>query len=107
LSEILDRIRTLVQSGDYRVSEHGYDELAEDGIFASDAIAGVEAAVIVEEYADAWKGPAILLLENDQNGRPIHAVWAIPKGRPGPAILVTAYRPDPTRWTDDFRSRKK
>ncbi len=24
-----------------------------------------------------------------------------------PAVLVTAYRPDPEKWTDDFRSRRK
>jgi hypothetical protein len=24
-----------------------------------------------------------------------------------PAVLVTAYRPDPTRWTDDFLRRER
>jgi hypothetical protein len=35
------------------------------------------------------------------------AEGGIPKGSSSPAVLVTAYRPDPERWMDDFRRRKK
>jgi hypothetical protein len=34
-------------------------------------------------------------------------VWAIPKGHSEPAIVVTAYRPDPKRWSSDYRERKE
>ena len=47
-----------------------------------------------------------LVRQFDQGGRPIHAVWGIPKGETAPAVLITAYRPDPTRWTDDFLRRR-
>jgi hypothetical protein len=36
----------------------------------------------------------------------VHAVWGIPKGATGPAVLVTAYRPDPSRWSEDFMRRR-
>lgn len=40
-------------------------------------------------------------------GMPIHVVWGIPKGCDKPAVLVTAYRPDPGRWDETFTKRKK
>ena len=40
------------------------------------------------------------------NDNPIHAVWGIPKGHATPAVLVTAYRPDPSRWEDGFTRRR-
>jgi hypothetical protein len=43
----------------------------------------------------------------DHDGNPIHAVWGIPRGSTSPAVLVTAYRPDPERWVDGFKRRKK
>ena len=36
---------------------------------------------------------------------PIHVVWGIPKGARSPAVLVTAYRPDPAKWSSDFIRR--
>jgi len=102
---ILRRVQTLVRSGDYIVSRHGFRELAADDIVAQDAVAGIEAAFIVEEYPESRKEPSILVLQHDRNGRPIHVMWGVPKNAGRPAILVTAYRPAPERWSKDFKRR--
>lgn len=107
MSDTLDRVKMLVSEGGIRISDHGYDELAGDGIFAGDAIAGCAAGVLIEDYPDAIRGPSVLVLQRDAVGQPIHTVWGIPKGQGGPAVLITAYRPDPTRWSTDFTQRKK
>lgn len=107
MSSTLDAIRVLVAAGDVRISEHGYDELANDGILVKDLLSGVSDAAVIEDYPAFPKGPAVLVLEFDRERRPVHAVWGIPKGFTAPAVLITAYRPDPARWNESFTERRK
>ena len=102
----LREIIRLVNEGQARISMHGYDELAADSIFVRDVISGIETAVLIEDYPDFYKGPTILVRQLDAEGNPIHIVWGIPAGAKSPAVLVTAYRPDPNRWSTDFLRRK-
>lgn len=107
MSEILQRVVALVNGGRVRVSEHGYDELAADSIAVRDLVAGVGTAEAVEDYPDHARGPCVLALQANGEGRPVHVLWGIPKGESDPVVLVTAYRPDPQRWEEDFRRRKQ
>ena len=107
MSETLRRVQSLILSGDVRVSDHGYDELDADGILADDALVGIVSAVAVEDYPDRARGPSVLTLQHDATGRVIHVVWAIPANERCPAVLVTAYRPDPALWDGEFKRRKK
>jgi len=106
LSDTFTDVQRLIQEGKVRISEHGYDELSADGIFARELVEGVSEAILVEDYPNYPKGPCILTLQKDAQGLPLHAVWGIPKGHASPAVLVTAYRPDPERWEEDFRRRR-
>jgi hypothetical protein len=107
MSETFERILRLIQAGEVKVSEHGYDELAADDILLHDLMVRVTDGVVVEDYPAYSKGPCVLVLQKDGDGKPLHVVWGIPKGEQSPAVLVTAYRPDPSLWTADFRRRKK
>lgn len=106
MSGTLERVLELVSRDEILISEHGYDELAADDIFLSDVLAGVEAAVVVDDYPDYPKGPCVLVLQKDAKGNPVHIVWGIPKGENSPAVVVTGYRPDPLRWSKDFLRKK-
>ena len=106
MSKFLAQIRALISTGEVRISDHGYDELAEDQLTAREVVAGVQAAVVVEEYPNYPKGPSALLLQKDQVGEPIRVVWGIPRGHDKPAVLVTAYRPAPERWEESFIKRR-
>lgn len=76
VSNTLAKVKRLALAGQIRISEHGYEELANDGLTAREILAGLEQAT------------------------------GIPAGHVSPAVLVTAYRPDPARWNPDFTERK-
>jgi len=100
------RIVDLVMRGEVRISEHGYDELSQDGLLAREIIVGVQNGRVVEEYPDYPKGPCVLVLQRDENGNPVHVVWGISRNAASPAVLVTAYRPDARLWSEDWTRRR-
>jgi len=106
LNTFVEKIRALIDTGDVRISEHGYDELTEDDLSAREVLGGVSEGITVEEYPDFPKGPCALLLQKDRLGAPVHVVWGIPKGHDRPVVLITAYRPDPARWDETFTRRR-
>ena len=106
MSQTLQRIIVLASRQEIKISDHGYDELANDGIFVRDIVASLPDAQLLEDYPDYHKGACVLVLQKDRNKKSVHAVWGIPKGETTPAVLITAYRPDPSKWSNDFRRRK-
>lgn len=74
MSKTLEEIRVLVARGEVRVSLHGYEEFAADGLMVRDIVDGLEMAVVVEDYPTYPKGSCVLVLERDSAGQPIHVV---------------------------------
>ncbi len=54
MSNTLKRIIELVERQDIKISDHGYDELAEDGIFVRDVLLGIKesgkGAILIDDY---------------------------------------------------------
>lgn len=88
MSATLRRVQRLAENGDVRISLHGYEEL-------------------VEDYPEYPKGPCCLVLQQDGFGQPVHVVWGVPRGVPSPAVLVTAYKPDPEKWDETWQRRRQ
>lgn len=107
MSSTFDRIRELIRAGEVRTSEHASIEMDKDDIFFGELLESVETCELLEDYPDHKRGPCILLMHDAPAGRRVHAVWGIPIGYSTPAVLVTAYIPDPERWDNDLRKRRQ
>jgi hypothetical protein len=106
MSNTVKDVLGLIRDDDVVVSNHGYDELTEDSLSVREILASAAGAVVIEDYPGYPKGPCVLVLQQDAHGQPIHVVWGVPAGSVSPAVLVTAYRPDPELWSADFLRRK-
>ena len=106
MSETLDKIRLHVKAGRVRVSQHGKQELSDDDISLAVVVAGVEKALVVEDYPDHSRGACVLCLQRDDADQPIHVLWGLAARTPEIATIITGYRPDPNRWMDDLMTRK-
>jgi hypothetical protein len=105
MGDLLSTIQSLVSAGKVRVSAHGFEQLAEDDISFGELLESLPHAKWVEEYQDYHKGPCILVLQMTETREPVHVLWGIARNSPGQVTLITAYRPDPARWTADFLRR--
>ena len=56
MSHLWQQFAALIAAGDVRISEHGYDALADDGLTVDDILLGIGPAIIVDEYPDYPKG---------------------------------------------------
>lgn len=71
-----------------------------------DTVLGVIAdGEIIVDYPDDRPYPSALVLGFPE-GRPVHAVIAKDPAS-GQCTVVTAYRPDPALWQDDFKTRRR
>lgn len=105
-ADFQSRIVELVSTGRYKISDHALDALLDDELEREDISGSVAESSILEDYPEFGKGPAILLYQTTADGRIIHCVWGIPKGATEPAVLITAYIPDPEKWDETLKTRK-
>jgi hypothetical protein len=56
MNEIFERVLRLIERGEVIISDHGYDELAEDNIFVRDIMTRVSDAIVIENYPGYPKG---------------------------------------------------
>lgn len=83
---------------------HAIERMFERGIGIKEIRAALEAGENIETYPSEAEYPARLVLAK-KGRRALHVVAAdnIPSDE---VIVITGYRPDPTRWTEDFKRRR-
>lgn len=84
-----------------KFSGHALQRMFERDISKQSVIAVISTGEIIQEYPD---GMSVLLLGFIDN-RPLHVVVARRIGS-DTCIVVTTYVPNPSLWSDDYRSRR-
>jgi hypothetical protein len=85
----------------YRV--HAVERMFERGISPADVRAVLEDGQTIEDYSAGTLYPSRLIL-GWIGMRPVHVVAAF-DGAHDEVIAITAYEPDPSQWTGQFRRR--
>jgi hypothetical protein len=86
----------------YRI--HAIERMFERAIGIKDIRIALEIGEDIEHYEDKAAYPGRLVLAR-RGKRPLHVVAADNKAE-DMVIIVTGYRPDRARWTDDFKRRR-
>jgi hypothetical protein len=90
---------------DDRLSAHALREADADGLALEQIEAATLAGECIEDYPSDPRGSSCLVLGQPSATSAIHALWGF-DAPSQQAILITVYRPDPQRWSDDFRRRR-
>jgi hypothetical protein len=103
---ILDDICDAIRVNRYRITEHASVEMENDDLAEPEVLAATAGGELIEDYPTSYPYPACLALGQLSDGGPLHVVWAF-EASSGYAVLVTTYKPNPARWSADFRRRLK
>lgn len=61
---------------------------------------------IIAAYPDDTPYPSVLVFGITETNRPLHIVCAH-NPDDDEIVIITVYQPDPNRWEEDYRRRKK
>lgn len=88
------------------ITDHADEEARDDGLTFEEVYFSVSRGEVIESYPADRPYPSCLIYGQTFGGDPVHSVWAY-NGGSGWAVAVTVYRPDPRRWTTDFKTRRR
>ena len=103
---LLEQVQALVAAGQWIPSDHGEIRRDERGFDDADLIHSIAEAATVELYDEPGQRPAVLLLQHDRSGTPIHVIWGF-HSVTGDALVITAYYPSLDRWEPDLMTRRQ
>ena len=85
-------------------SGHAVRRMFERSLLPAHVAIAIQRGEVIADYPDDSPHPSALIL-GFVEGKPIHAVVAVDAASHR-CYVVTAYRPDPGIWAQDFRSRR-
>lgn len=86
------------------ISEHAAMRFKQRGLKAKDIRAAVNDGEIIEHYPEDFPFPSCLILGKSTDDKWVHVVMS---DEGSMSRVITAYFPDPDKWSDDFRTRKE
>ena len=102
INDIIDAIR----ASRIRITDHADEEAESDYLIFDEIYFSVLNGEVIENYPNDKPYPSCLIYGQTFSGDPVHSVWAFNEQNQW-TVLITAYRPDPTRWINWRKRRKK
>ena len=96
---ILKTSSRAILKGKVRITDHADEEAADDALLFDEIYYSVMQGEVIEDYPTDKPFPSCLIMGKSFSGQAIHSVWAYNPENEW-AVLITVYRPDPTRWID-------
>lgn len=85
-------------------SNHAIEQSFKRDIDLKDVETGIKQGEVIKSYPRDTPYPSFLIL-SFHNSIPLHILVA--KNETGGCIVVTVYRPSPSIWEADFKTKKK
>ena len=100
----LEDIVAAIRGKRVRITDHADEEAQLDQLTYDEIFVSVFNGEVIEDYPDDRPYPSCLVFGESSENEPIHSVWAFNQENLW-AVLVTVYRPDPSRWIN-WRERR-
>ncbi len=101
----IDDIIKSIKAKKIRITDHADEEAQNDELSFKEVFASVLTGEIIEQYPDDKPYPSCLIYGKNLKNEPIHSVWAY-NAETRASVLITVYRPDPSRWIN-WKVRRK
>ena len=101
----IENIINAIRSNCVRISDHADEEATADSLSFDEIYFSIMTGEIIEDYPEDKPFPSCLIYGRNFRGEPIHTVWAYNESNSW-TVLITVYRPDPERW-EEWKKRKK
>jgi hypothetical protein len=106
MSKTFASVKAAIVRGTIQVSVHAVREMEADDLLLDRVLGATLAGEVVEDYPTDPRGPSCLVGSVLDEGLRVHTVWGCDPSS-GIAVLITAYRPNPEKWEDDYKTRKR
>lgn len=101
----IDDIINSIKAKKIKITEHADGEAQNDELSFEEVFASVLTGEIIEKYPDDKPYPSCLIYGKNLTNEPIHSVWVY-NAETKAGVLITVYRPDPSRWIN-WKIRRK
>lgn len=86
-------------------SGHARDKIIERGIEVDDVLVILSSGEVIKSYPDDKPYPSKLILGFIGSAQQALHIVAAEDATSGTIFIITAYYPDPARWTPDFKTK--
>lgn len=100
----ITHLRKYYNEDNVLISEHAAMRFKQRGVKTKDVRCAVNNGEIIEQYPEDYPFPSCLILGKTDSGEWLHVVMS---DEGSMSRVITAYYPDPEKWTDDYKCRKE